>query len=113
MKKIVSLIAALSVTITVCAQSAGDRLIGTYFINHDGEKSKVLFTKIKDNTYKCQVIWLADAKDEKGNLRLDRKNPDEKKRHVPTNQVVLIDKITYKDGIWKDGKIYDPTRGLL
>ena len=30
---------------------------------------------------------------------------------VPADKIVIIDKVTYEDGIWQNGKIYDPTSG--
>ena len=58
------------------------------------------------------VLWVSNVKKEDGTLRRDVKNPDPAKRNITTDKVVLIDKVKY-DGkdTWKDGKIYDPTRG--
>lgn len=96
---------------TLAADFAGDKIIGDYWVVQDDDKSKVRFTKTGENAYKAQVIWLEKERDSKGNIRKDVKNPDESKRNTPASQIVLIDKITYKDGEWAEGKIYDPTRG--
>ena len=49
-----------------------------------------------------------------GTLRTDVKNPDESKRKTPSNQIVLVDKVTYNgEDAWEDGKIYDPTSGKV
>ncbi len=96
---------------TLAQQFAGDKIIGEYWVTHDDEKSKVRFTKIGPNAYRAQVIWLNKEKDEKGNIRRDPKNPDPSKRNTPASNIVLIDKISYEDGEWAGGDIYDPTRG--
>ncbi|MBP5423465.1 MAG: DUF2147 domain-containing protein [Paludibacteraceae bacterium] len=111
MKKIISIISLLLLVSYSFAQSAGDKLIGVYYLEHDGDRSKVRFTKNSDNTYKGQVIWMEKTRDEKGNLRVDKKNPDASKRNTPADRIVLIPSVTYKDGVWANGQIYDPTRG--
>lgn len=90
---------------------AGDKILGDYWVNHGSEKSKVRFTKIGENAYRAQVIWLEKMKDDKGSIRRDPKNPDPSKRNIPADQMILIDKVSYKDGEWAEGEIYDPTRG--
>lgn len=111
MKKATFTILLSLLTLIGFAQSAGDRIIGVYALEHNGEHSKVRFTKTGDNSYQGQVIWLDTVKDKNGKIRTDIKNPDEKKRNVRCDQIVLIDKVSYKDGVWAEGKIYDPTRG--
>ena len=111
MKKLFFSLLLSLVALAGFAQSAGDKLVGIYYIDHDGEHSKVKFTKTSNNTYQGQVIWLENAKDKDGNPRKDIKNPDKSKRNVPADQIVLIEKVSYKDGVWTDGEIYDPTRG--
>ena len=81
------------------AQSAADKIIGTYKAVQEGRESKVKFTKFGDG-YRGQIIWLKETK-----------NPDKAKRNVPADKIVIIDKVTYEDGIWQNGKIYDPTSG--
>ena len=44
-------------------------------------------------------------------MLIDIKNPNKSKRSVPMQNVVLVDKVTYKDGCWQGGRIYDPTSG--
>lgn len=96
---------------SIAQNFAGDKIIGTYWVEQDGDKSKVRFSKTGANTYKAQIIWIEKAKDEKGNLRTDMKNPDKTKRQTPAGEIVLVKKVSYKDGKWTGGEIYDPTRG--
>ena len=81
----------------------------------DGAVSKVRISKIGDNAYKAQVFWLEKDKNPDGSLRTDLKNPDPAKRKTPSNQIVLIESVSYdsKEGVWNNGNIYDPTSGKV
>lgn len=113
MSKIKALIWAIAlcfVSLTISAQSAGDKIIGTYKAVQEGNVSKVKITK-NGNGYRAQVIWLEKPNNPDGTPRLDKRNPDKAKAKLRADKVVLIDKVVYKDGEWTDGKIYDPTKG--
>lgn len=112
-KKIITTLALfLTMAMPSIAQAfAGDKIIGVYWVEQDGDKSKVRFSKTGINSYKAQIIWMEKGKDEKGNIRTDMKNPDKAKRQTPASKIVLIEKVSFKNGIWTDGEIYDPTRG--
>lgn len=112
-KKIITTLALfLTMAMPSIAQAfAGDKIIGVYWVEQDGDKSKVRFSKTGINSYKAQIIWMEKEKDEKGNIRTDMKNPDKTKRQTPASKIVLIEKVSFKNGIWTDGEIYDPTRG--
>ena len=105
----------LSVTLLVtclCAVFAqADKIVGEYQCVHDGVDSRIKIYKFEDG-YRAQCIWVSNLKKEDGTLRRDVKNPDPAKRNVTNDKIVLINKVKY-DGkdTWKDGKIYDPTRG--
>lgn len=106
------LLAALGAVLGISAQSAADKIVGVYQVLKDGRNSKVKVFKHADG-YRAQVIWLADMKNPDGSMRTDMKNPDPSKRHTPSNQIVLVEKVTYDkdDNEWGDGRIYDPTSG--
>lgn len=94
---------------TVFAQA--DRIVGEYQCVHDGVDSRIKFFKYNDG-YRAQCVWVSNLKMEDGTLRRDVKNPDPAKRNITSDKVILIDKVKYDGkGTWKDGKIYDPTRG--
>ncbi|MCF0201737.1 MAG: DUF2147 domain-containing protein [Bacteroidaceae bacterium] len=105
------IILSLFATLSVMAQA--DKLIGNYWVDHNGKQSKVKFFKYQDG-YRAQIYWVSDSKNPDGSTKLDVKNPDKSLRNIPTSQIVLIDKLIYdkEDDIWKDSKIYDPTRGM-
>ena len=109
-KAILTLIMCLMTGISAVAQSAGDKIIGTYKAVQEGRESKVKFSKYGDG-YRGQIIWLKNNKNADGSIKTDVKNPDKAKRNVPADKIVIIDKVTYEDGIWQNGKIYDPTSG--
>ena len=96
--------------LTASAQSAGDKILGTYKAVQNGKVSKVRISK-NGNGYRAQIYWLAEPNNADGTPKLDTRNPDKAKQSVHADRIVLIDKVTYKDGKWSDGKIYDPTAG--
>ena len=75
------------------AQTAADKIVGLYHVVKDGRNSKVKIFKY-GNGYRAQVVWLENMKNPDGTLRTDVKNPDESKRKTPSNQIVLVDKVT-------------------
>ena len=104
---------ALSASIASASTNGGDRILGVYKAVKDGAVSKVRISKIGDNAYQAQVFWLEKDKHADGSKRMDIKNPDPAKRNTPSDQIVLIEKVSYvaEDNEWKNGKIYDPTKG--
>lgn len=101
----------MAVSLPATAQSAADRIVGTYKVVRNGVNSKVKVSKNANGTYRAQVVWVDNLKMPDGSTRLDVKNPDKSKRNVPANQIVLVESVTYKDGVWTGGRIYDPTSG--
>ena len=95
------------------AQSAADRLLGVYEANEEGRISKVRFTRLNDGTYQGQIIWLNEPNHPDGTPKLDVKNPDESKRSVRCDQVVIVWGLKYdaKENRWAGGKVYRPTDG--
>lgn len=110
MKKFILTIVCSLMTLGIMAQSEADKILGTYRAVQAGNVSKVKISK-KGDGYTAQVIWLEKPNNPDGTKKLDHKNPDAAKQKTPADQIVLIDKVVYKDGMWKDGKIYDPTKG--
>lgn len=100
----------MAIFCTLATMAQADKIVGTYKAVHDGKESKVKFFKYQDG-YRAQVIWLKETKNPDGSIKKDVKNPDKAKRNTPADKIVLIDKITYKDGIWQNGKVYEPTSG--
>ncbi len=113
MKKfLLTLVCGLFVAFSLSAQNKADDIVGTYKTKHNGVNSKVEVKKVGDG-YRAQVIWVDNLKMEDGTIRTDEKNPDKAKRNTPANQIVLIEKVTFdaEKAEWRNGQIYDPTRG--
>ena len=106
------LLVCLGATLSISAQSAADKIVGVYRVVKEGRNSKVKIFK-HGGGYRAQVIWLENMKNPDGSQRTDVKNPDPAKRSTPSNQIVLVDKVTYdaEDNEWDNGHIYDPTSG--
>lgn len=111
MKRFVFMMLTLVLAVSGAFAQA-DKVVGTYKAVRNGVTSKVKVFKYQDG-YRAQVIWVDNLKMEDGTNRLDVKNPDPAKRKVQADQIVLIDKVTYKNEKWADGKIYDPTSGKV
>lgn len=115
MKKfLLTLAVGLITAVGAYAQQKADDIVGTYKVVQKGDNSRVEIRKV-GNGYRAQIIWLENMKDKDGSPRTDKKNPDKAKRNTPSNQIVLIDKVTYDEakGEWGNGQIYDPQRGKL
>lgn len=122
MPKMLRLILVLALSLTaflpVNAQNRlnakADNILGEYKGTHSGEAFKVRVTKDADGTYKAQMFWVQNDRDEYGRKILDPKNPDKSLRKVPCDRIVIITGLRYdtERQHWGDTKIYDPTRGI-
>ncbi len=109
MKKILILLVTMLMT-SMGSFAQADKIIGVYKTVRNGVNSKIRVTK-KGNTYQAQVIWVDNLHNPDGTIKRDDKNPDASKRNIPADQIVLIESVTYNDGKWEKGRIYDPTKG--
>ena len=91
-----------------------DNIVGTYEGTQNGDRFRAKIEKLKDGTYRGQMLWLENDKDADGNKRLDEKNPDKSLRNTPADRIVLFSGLKYdaKKKEWNDTKIYDPQRGM-
>jgi len=91
------------------AQDDGDRLVGLWLPSN--EKARVKIEKIGDKYY-GRIVWLKEPKDEDGNEKVDKNNPDESLRTVKLLGYRLLKDFVYKGkNKWEDGTIYDPENG--
>lgn len=81
---------------------AADKILGTYM--SENKTGKVQITK-QNGKYIGTLVWtsIENAKDEK--------NPDASLRTRTLKGVVILKDMTYVDGVWKNGTIYDPESG--
>lgn len=97
------------------AQSAADKILGTYYISDDqsDEDCKVKIVKTSSGTYEGRIFWIKHPTNKDGSQKKDVKNPDPNKRNTPSNQVKMLYHFRYdaKENKWVDGEIYDPVHG--
>lgn len=65
----------------------------------------------KGDKFFGKIVWLKAPKDEKGQAKLDVKNPDANLKTRPILGLEMLKDFVYDDGKWVDGKIYDPKTG--
>tara|TARA_B100001564_G_scaffold277459_1_gene239411 strand:+ start:108 stop:533 length:426 start_codon:yes stop_codon:yes gene_type:complete len=95
--------------ITIFCQSQSDDILGIWL--EEKKQSKIEIYK-KDNIFFGKIIWLKEPLDEYGNIKLDKKNPNNSMRKNPINGLVIMKDLKYKKkGEWSDGEIYDARSG--
>ena len=106
-KRFLFLALTLLLAVITWAQPTADRILGIYKAKFDKNDAKVKVFR-HDGGYRMQICWLRVTHNLDGTLKTDAKNPDQRKRTTPMSEVVLVERVTYEDGIWKNGRIYDP-----
>ncbi len=101
-KLIISAILVLCTVMAFAQTNDADRILGTYL--SENKTGKVEVTK-QNGKYIGTLVWTAveGAKDEK--------NPDVSLKKRTLKGVVILKDMTYDNGIWKNGTIYDPESG--
>ena len=101
-KLIISAILVLCTVMAFAQTNDADRILGTYL--SENKTGKVEVTK-QNGKYIGTLVWtsVAGAKDEK--------NPDASLKKRTLKGVVILKDMTYDNGIWKNGTIYDPESG--
>jgi len=124
MKKILSVFVSFLLTVfcigapksvkNVAKCSSADNIVGTYYVEYNGQKSKCKIYKSDNGTFKANCIWLEKDKDSKGNKILDVHNPDKSLRGKPADKILLIWDLKYnpEKKQWDGGTIYDPVHGF-
>ncbi len=65
----------------------------------------------KQTQYYGRVVWLAEPKDDEGNPKVDKNNPNTKLKTRPVLNMDILSGFIYDDGEWTGGTIYDPKDG--
>lgn len=101
-KLIISAILVLCTVMAFAQTNDADRIPGTYL--SENKTGKVEVTK-QNGKYIGTLVWTSinGAKDEK--------NPDASLKKRTLKGVVILKDMTYDNGIWKNGTIYDPESG--
>lgn len=111
MKYMLGLLLIMMSVICVKAQSTDD-IVGNW---KNGEGTGIIqIYKTTSGHYAGKIVWLKEPIDpETGKPKLDKRNPDETLRNVPTLGLVNIKgfKFDESEKHWIDGTIYDPKTG--
>ncbi len=107
MKKLLIILALISATVQIYAQSP-DAIVGKW-LNKDGD-AHIQISK-KGNLYSGKLVWLKNPNNEVGKPKLDAKNPKDALKTRPIWGLEILKNFTYDDGTWEDGTIYDPKSG--
>jgi uncharacterized protein (DUF2147 family) len=82
-------------------------ILGTWLNTEKSAKIEILKN---GSNYIGKIIWLEpDGRDPK--MILDAKNSNPKLQQRPILGMTILEDLTYKDGTWEGGKIYDPESG--
>ena len=120
--KVKNVLMLLAITL-MCGQFAvaqnalndkADNIVGIYESVQNGDRFRAKIEKLKDGTYRGQIIWMEKDKNKDGNKILDTKNPDKSLRNTPADRIVIFSGLKYdgKDHEWGGTKIYDTQRGV-
>jgi uncharacterized protein (DUF2147 family) len=91
------------------SQQESDRIIGYWLVSSG--KAKIQITRYGEK-FGGRIAWMKEPNDEKGQPKLDPKNPDPAKRKNPRLGLNLALGFTYdEDGKYEGGTIYDPESG--
>lgn len=90
-----------------------DDICGTYLVESPigDDVVKIRIYKATNGKYQGKFVWLSQPNNADGTPRTDINNPDPKKRNRTADQIITVWNLTYKDGEWVDGLIYDPNSG--
>jgi uncharacterized protein (DUF2147 family) len=110
MKRSLFLTLALICSSVWCyAQSGADAVLGVWLTGSG--KGHVQIYK-QGNQYFGKIVWLKEPNEADGKPKVDKNNPDTKKRSQPIMGLVNLRNFAYDgDDVWEDGKIYDPEAG--
>ncbi|GBL35725.1 hypothetical protein EMGBS15_13200 [Filimonas sp.] len=111
MKLCITLCFLFFISFTLSAQQKDD-IIGNW---KNGEGTGVInIYKTTSGHYAGKIVWLKEPIDpETGKPKLDKRNPDETKRTVPTLGLINMSGFTFneEEKLWENGEIYDPKTG--
>ena len=105
----VLLFSFIFIGITVVAKAQTDPIEKVWY--NQEKTAKIQVYKAKDGRFYGKMVWLKEPL-ENGKPKVDKENPDEKKRNTPLIGLILLRGLE-KDGgkEYDNGKIYDPKNG--
>lgn len=94
--------------------TAGGRLLGQWYTEDRGIRIRI---ERKDGRFRGKIVWMREPNypeghELEGQPKIDRFNPDPRKRRRPVMGLTVLDGFTYAgDGRWTGGTIYDADCG--
>lgn len=108
MKQMLLLAITAIISITTYSQQA-DQILGQWLSEEKDGKIEIYKTGDK---YSGKLIWSVRMFEADGKTpRKDEKNPESALRNRNLKDLVLLTNFIYDDGVYADGKIYDPKSG--
>ena len=110
MQKIIAslLIVSLLLTAQNLFAAPSDDVVGIW-LNSSG-KGKIQIYK-ENGKYFGKIVWLREPMNEKGQPKLDVKNPNISLQSKPLVGAIILRDFDFEAGEWTNGKIYDPENG--
>jgi len=95
--------------ISVAQKFNTDAILGTWLTG----TQKAAVTIYKENgKYFGKISWLKTPNNEEGKPKMDKNNPDDKKKTVPLMGLNLLKEFVHNgEDKWEKGTIYDPENG--
>jgi len=88
--------------------TSSDEILGVWL--NQVKNAKIEFYK-SGNKYYGKVVWLKDPSNVNGTPAVDENNPNKSLKTRLVLNLVIIKNLTYKNGKWSGGTIYDPLVG--
>ncbi len=113
MKKAFSIFAFTFLTaINAFAQIKADDICGLW-LTEDSRGKMLIYKNATNGTYEIKVYWQKNSKDENGQEKLDKKNPDPKLRTRTFQNMIIASDLKWDgdDQNWIGGKVYNPEDG--
>ncbi len=107
MKKYFTLLLLFASGVAVAATDP-DEILGTW--KNASDEAHVRIYK-QNNLYYGQLVWLKKALDEKGDPKLDVRNPNKNLRNRQVIGMPILHGFVFNDKQWQGGKIYNPNDG--
>ena len=103
---------AMATNLSAQTKAKADDIIGNW---KNGEGTGIVkIYKTTSGHYAGKIVWLKEPIDpETGKPKLDKRNPDESLRTVPTLGLVNLKGFTFneEEQEWQNGSVYDPKVG--
>lgn len=108
MKKVSILLISVFSALQLFASFNADAILGVWA--NSSNRGHIRIYK-NNGKYYGKIIWLKHPYDEKGNPKVDQKNPNENDRNKQLLGLIMLRDFVYDNEEWKDGKIYNPQDG--